>query len=405
MRAAASEVGHMDWKPAREQSRISSSRIFSPRDNEYATPSGPVEPLPSITGAGITRPVEGDATVVRHARGGAEPRQLGPVGSPDPGSSDRIVRPRNRTDARGTIFGREHWGPGWTTSDELVNRGRTFAAGGHWEYLLYGPSDTSGSADSLGEQALRTSNRCAVAVEVFRIDSTRLAAAGVSLPLGEGEYIVVRRQTFHASLEEPATTWHPSAFLNGDSDDSDSFGEKLSEAIDEYLAEQLAQPVWTRSIDGWITPVCENMGAAAERLGELHDQLHDFVIGQPITQLTGLTPLGDIAAKIALPGDRLIADAKFAVEGAGIMLGLMFGHPLLLNACLKPLAYDLLVKTFSEGMRTSRSNTLERSHAWDNVPTDCACAPSLSEPGDVAIANLPQPDRRQGPPPGRQKSM
>lgn len=288
----------------------------------------------------------------------------GVIGPPVPVLEEPAASPLaefNHTDDKSSVPVVELYsGPDETKHRKIVDNGRDSAAGVSCEYLIYRPPDISGDQYSWGDQALSDADTCIVEVKVFWIDSPRSPTVSVPLTSGEAGQIVVQRLTSFAPTREPAWASHTLVESpNGESGDSDPFAERVRDAFDDYVAKRLVDPAWEKSVEGWVTPVCEDMASAAESLSGLHDQWHQLILGEPIQSLTGLTPLADIAAEVALPGDTLLANTKLLIEGIGIGIGLMAGHPLLVNACLKSFTHDAVVKVVSKGIGDFLTNTLD----------------------------------------------
>jgi hypothetical protein len=209
------------------------------------------------------------------------------------------------------------------------------------EYLIYRSPDTLAHRHSYTDRRI-------VEIKVFWIDSRRSPTASVPLSLDERGRLVVQRIT--PSTPEGEAAWvlptHPSP--TGESHDDDSTAGRLRDALADWATKKVVDPTWEKSVECWETPEYENLASAAENFSKLHDQLHHLAVGQPIESLTGLEPLGDIAAEITLPGDGLIASVKCFVLGGGIMLGLISGQPLLANGCLKALIHDATFKVVSK---------------------------------------------------------
>jgi hypothetical protein len=143
-----------------------------------------------------------------------------------------------------------------------------------------------------------------------------------------------------------------------ESGEDDSVAERLMDGFDEYVAKTLVDPTWEECIEkAWVTPVCEDEASFAKRLSSVQNQWHELVLGNPVEKLTGLTPLGDIAADVPLPADIAITNMKRLVQFTGIFVGLTTGQPLLVNACLKSLVHDVILKVVSEGVRDYLRNT------------------------------------------------
>lgn len=125
------------------------------------------------------------------------------------------------------------------------------------------------------------------------------------------------------------------------------------------MAKTLVGPAWKKASEVWVTPVCEDMAAVAERISDFHDQWHRLVVGKPVEYLGGSPPLADIATEIALPGDLLFTGLKRLMQIGGILVGVVSSQPLIVNACLKSLAHDAILKVVSKGIGNFLGNTLE----------------------------------------------
>lgn len=152
---------------------------------------------------------------------------------------------------------------------------------------------------------------------------------------------------------------------DGATSEDDSAAERLMHAFDDYAAKNLVGPAWKKSSEFWVTPVCEDVAAVAEKLSGFHDQWHDLVLGQPVQYLTGSTPLSDIAMELPLPGDLLFTGIKRLVQITGIFVGLASGQPLLVNACLKSLVHDVVGEVISETIEAFLSNSMELAGAFE----------------------------------------
>jgi hypothetical protein len=168
----------------------------------------------------------------------------------------------------------------------------------------------------------------------------------------------------------------------------------LQEAFDDYVAKKLVDPSWKRSTQVWVTPVCENMASAAEKLSGFHDEYHNLVLGGPVHSIGGLLSpdpasvdvVAGIAEELPLPGDPIFKGAKRLLQYAGILIGAASGHPLLVNACVKSLLKDYLVDTVRDVIGSfvnAIGDTL--NHAGKREP-----APMAPEPTDPEV-HLPTP--------------
>ncbi len=133
----------------------------------------------------------------------------------------------------------------------------------------------------------------------------------------------------------------------------------FQDAFDDYVAKKLVGPAWKKSSEVWVTPVCEDMASVADRISDVHDQWHDLILGKPVQYVAGQTPLTDIATELPLLGDTWFAGIKRLVQISGILFGLTSGQPLLVNACLKSLAHDVLLKVVSKEIGYLLTDTLE----------------------------------------------
>jgi hypothetical protein len=209
-----------------------------------------------------------------------------------------------------------------------------------------------------------------VDVRVFWIPCVRSPAASAHLTSGKDWQhgtIVVHRVMVCAP--PGISAWTLPTSPTGESDESVSVTERVKDAFDDYVANKLVGPAWKKSSEVWVTPVCEDMAAAAERIGGLRDQWHDLTLGKPVQYLAGPTPLSDIATELPLPGDLLFTGIKRLVQFTGIFVGLATGQPLLTNACLKSYVHDVVLKTISKAIGDLLTNTLEPVGDLETTPT------------------------------------
>ena len=141
--------------------------------------------------------------------------------------------------------------------------------------------------------------------------------------------------------------------------EDDSAAERLLNAFDEYAAKSLVGPAWKKSSEFWVTPVCGDVAAVAEKLSGFHDQWHDLILGKPVEYLTGSPILSGIATELTLPGDAWFAETKRLVQIGGILFGLASGQPLLVNACLKSLVHSAILRVVSETIGAFLNSTME----------------------------------------------
>lgn len=238
-------------------------------------------------------------------------------------------------------------------------------------------SDSSGGQRSSGDQQRSGPGMRVVVVRIV----WRASAASPCQTSGEAGQpgrIVIQRDVWCAPTGESAVSTLES--LGGESDGDDSAAERLLyKALNDYVAGKLVDSCWEKSTAAWVTPVCQDVDSVAESLGGLRDQWHHLVLGEPVA-VAGLTPLDDIAAEVALPRDIMIADIKCLVQVTGILFGLAWGQPLLVNACLKSLLHDVLVKILSEGIRDARTKQEELpSFAEKDRPVGDGSLPDINE--------------------------
>jgi hypothetical protein len=186
-------------------------------------------------------------------------------------------------------------------------------------------------------------------------------------------------------------------------DEDHSKEHDLQEAIDDYVAKKLVDPTWKRSTQVWVTPVCENMASAAEKLSGIHDQYHNLVLGEPVQSIGELlrpdSGSVDVAAGIVeelpLPGDTIFKGAKRLLQYAGILIGAASGHPLLVNACVKSLLKDYLV----DAVRDVIGNAANTIGDTLNQVGGRELSPIAAKPTDPRV-NTPTP-RPPDLPPGK----
>lgn len=211
-------------------------------------------------------------------------------------------------------------------------------------------SDSSGGQRSSGDQQRSGPGMRVVVVRIV----WRASAASPCQTSGEAGQpgrIVIQRDVWCAPTGESAVSTLES--LGGESDGDDSAAERLLyKALNDYVVGKLVDSCWEKSTAAWVTPVCQDVDSVAESLGGLRDQWHHLVLGE-------LVAPAEIAAEVALPDDTMIADIKCLVLVTGILCGLAWGHPLLVNACLKSLLHDVLVKILSEGIRDASTKQEE----------------------------------------------
>lgn len=239
--------------------------------------------------------------------------------------------------------------------------------------------DTSGGQRSSGHQPPSDLGTRVVGVRIF------WPAPAASPRQTSGEAGQPGRIVIDVSCAPPEESVVPTLeSLRGESDGDDSAAERLLyDAIDNYVAGKLVDSFWEKSTAAWVTPVCQDVDSVAASLGGLRDQWHHLVPGESVGAVAGLTPLTDIAAKVALPADTMIADIKFLVQVTGILFGVAWGQPLLVDACLKSLVHDVLVEIVREVVRDS--------------PTKPEGLPPLGTNGDVPLDERPRPDTNRGP--------
>lgn len=256
-----------------------------------------------------------------------EARPLDRVVTPDQNMpSGTIVRPVMQLDA---------------ISRTLVDSWRS-SPDAQREYYIYRPTDTSGEYN----------DKQTVEVTVRWIESRQSAAGDGDAPRPSndaGQLVILRIITPAASAKTSTEdSARPTAPSRG-KHTGDSIAKQIKDAIDEYLTKRIVEPGWDKFAEGWTTPVCENIAAAAEHISNLRDQLHQLLLGKPVESLTGLKPLSDIAAEVALPGDPCFSSCKLLVEGIGMGIALLAHQPLAMNACLKAFTHDAAVKVVAKG--------------------------------------------------------
>jgi hypothetical protein len=100
----------------------------------------------------------------------------------------------------------------------------------------------------------------------------------------------------------------------------------LQDAFDDYVAKSLQI---TLSTQMWVTPVCENVASAAEKLSVFRDQYHNLVLGEPVQSIGGLLSpdsasvdvVAGIATELQLLSATSTRDAKRPLQFAGIVIG------------------------------------------------------------------------------------
>jgi hypothetical protein len=216
-------------------------------------------------------------------------------------------------------------------------------------------SGTSGGQHASSDHPQSDADVGVVDIKIFWFPSTH-PPSGMNSPPG---LIVVHRVMacglWGASRQRLPIPQSP----NGESSNDDSVAERLTDAFDDYVAKHLVDPAWKKSSEFWVTPVCEDAAAVAESIGGLQDQWHDLVLGKPVEYLAGPMPLQDIAKEFALPGDTVITGIKHVIQIGGILFGLASGQPLLVNACLKSLVHDALLKVVAAKIGAFLGSTLE----------------------------------------------
>lgn len=234
---------------------------------------------------------------------------------------------------------------------EAYNSAMNTAAAPSREYcwIFQQRSATSGGQHGSGDELLSEMDVCVIDVRVFWVPSVH----------GQGGPVVVQRVMSY-SFSGGSRYCLPLAESSGGAPgEGGSATERLMDACDDYMAKRLVGPAWKKTSEVWVTPVCENVADLAERISGLRDQFHELVLGKPVQYLGGPPPLANIAAELVLPGDTFFLGLKRVMQIGGILVGFLSGQPLLVNACVKSLAHDVLVTAVSRGISALLSNDLE----------------------------------------------
>jgi hypothetical protein len=187
-----------------------------------------------------------------------------------------------------------------------------------------------------------------------------------------------QRQRGHIVIQRTASYGPPQTCmpLDGKPGKDHSTARDLQDAFDGYVAKKLVAPTWERYTQVWVTPVCKNVAAATEQLSSLRDQWHNLVLGEPVQSIgtwvnldsASVDVLTGIATELPLPGDPLIKDIKRLLQCAGIIIGVVAGHPLLVNACVKSLVHDLIFQAVRDVIQDAIENALNQAGVQELYP-------------------------------------
>jgi hypothetical protein len=163
-------------------------------------------------------------------------------------------------------------------------------------------------------------------------------------------WIVVQRVMSHGPADTPIPALRIAESPGEQSGEGHSAAAHLQDAFDKYVAKKLVDPTWKQSTEVWLTPAYEGEASIADTLGEFSGQWHDLALGAPVRYAGGLLildrapvdVLADIATELPLPSDTMFKDVKRLLQVTGIVMGVVSGQPLLVNACLKSLVHDIL---------------------------------------------------------------
>jgi hypothetical protein len=235
-------------------------------------------------------------------------------------------------------------------SHEIVGFERKFTASRNDQFLIPAQLNVPSGDQRWGNEDVAVWTPRIVGAEIFSITDPKSGEVSVFLGWEDetGASGVV-------SLE-PAETLRVCRLPSGVFGKGSPVAERLRDALDEWSAKQLVEPVWRPSAAMWLTPVCDNVASVVERLGAVQEQWHELMLGVPvrsISEVVGVDPvfgdvLGGIASGVALPGDGWIRDVKRGLEWGGVVFGVALGQPLIVNACVKCLVHDFFIEKASK---------------------------------------------------------
>lgn len=160
--------------------------------------------------------------------------------------------------------------------------------------------------------------------------------------------------------------------------------EWLEEAVGEYTASQLFDPLLTPIEACWSTPSFSGIADAASWVEATEAQWHDLCVGRPVKGALAALGMSDVSAEVMggvaasgrLLGDLTLTRARRIMLVAGLVVGTGMGIPTLANACLKSLIHDFAHQVVAD--------------AVCDVVTSAVKRPSLTSPEQViAAAGVP----------------
>jgi hypothetical protein len=129
-------------------------------------------------------------------------------------------------------------------------------------------------------------------------------------------------------------------------------------AFSELVADEVMDHTWPSATRWWRTsddgtPIRLEAGMAG-----LNDHLHDVLLARPTEAVAGLVDLpdpvpevaGEVAGKLRLPLDDVLAGARLVVQLIGAVAGLATGNPAMTCACLKSVAHDAVHDIIAHGV-------------------------------------------------------
>src|SRR5262249_30081508 len=138
-------------------------------------------------------------------------------------------------------------------------------------------------------------------VEVVRVDAFLVASRGPD----ESEHLLVRRTTVRVDRD---------AVPYPERGPEDTVAERMWDAVSDATSDRLVSPVWRRT-ECWRTPDFRGLADLAEGIVNVHQRIHEIVLGSPVRAAAGAAgapapavgALTAVASALPLPGDATVS--------------------------------------------------------------------------------------------------
>lgn len=136
------------------------------------------------------------------------------------------------------------------------------------------------------------------------------------------------------------------------------FDDKLSDALAEYTAKRIGEPIWHTVAEHWATVESGGLDAVAHAIEDFQAGVHEALLGKPaesVMKLAGTppaaaAPASGVVAEIPLPIDHPLTLVDHSISVAEILVGMVPPrHPLAVHG-MQRLAHDLAISALKQGV-------------------------------------------------------